>query len=138
MSKFDVMLIFVFVIITAVVLMTFYQTTHSYDQFSAGFWTFITAVCGGEIVTFSLYRITKEKYERKAEKEKAQTGKHSAVSVPTPENLKTTAALIAATEADDNNETKTVAANTSVNTSVANSGVVDKEWYKNAGQTNKS
>lgn len=131
MSKFDVMLIFVFVIITAVVLMTFYQTTHSYDQFSAGFWTFITAVCGGEIVTFSLYRITKEKYERKAEKEKAQTGKHTLENVASPESLKTTSALIAATEADDNKEAI-------VNTSVANSGVVDKEWYKNAGQTNKS
>ena len=131
MSKFDVMLIFVFVIITAVVLMTFYQTTHSYDQFSAGFWTFITAVCGGEIVTFSLYRITKEKYERKAEKEKAQTGKHTAENVAFPESLKTTSALIAATEADDNKEAI-------VNTSVANSGVVDKEWYKNVGQTNKS
>ena len=131
MSKFDIMLIFVFVIITAVVLMTFYQTTHSYDQFSAGFWTFITAVCGGEIVTFSLYRITKEKYERKAEKEKAQTGKHTSENVASPESLKTTSALIAATEVDDNKEAI-------VNTSVANSGVVDKEWYKNAGQTNKS
>lgn len=62
------MLIFVFSIIAAIIGMSFYQSVHGLEQFGTGFWTFITAVCGGEIVTFSLYRITKEKYERKAEK----------------------------------------------------------------------
>lgn len=86
MSKFDVMLIFVFSIIAVIIGMSFYQTVYGLEQFGAGFWTFITAVCGGEIVTFSLYRITKEKYERKAEKiakHAAKDGKTVNVNVDT-------------------------------------------------------
>ena len=32
---------------------------HVVEQFTAGFWTFVTAVCAGEVVTFSLYRVAK-------------------------------------------------------------------------------
>lgn len=111
MSKFDVMLIFVFVLIATVLGMTFYQTVMDYDQFSAGFWTFITAVCGGEIVTFSLYRITKEKYERKTEKAAKEENKDNTNNI-CPTNLLSSTPLISATEAAIADDVKIIAENT--------------------------
>lgn len=61
MSKFDLILLYIFVLIVAVCGANAWLIVNGYEQFVAGFWTFITAVCAGEVVTFSLYRIAKGK-----------------------------------------------------------------------------
>ena len=59
MSKFDLILLFIFSLIVAVCGANVWLIVHAFEQFAAGFWTFVTAVCAGEVVTFSLYRVAK-------------------------------------------------------------------------------
>lgn len=59
MSRFDLVLLFIFTLIAAVCGANFWLIVHGFEQFASGFWTFATAVCTGEVVTFSLYRISK-------------------------------------------------------------------------------
>lgn len=59
MSKFDLILLFIFALIVAVCGANVWLIVHGFEQFAAGFWTFVTAVCAGEVVTFSLYRVAK-------------------------------------------------------------------------------
>ena len=59
MSKFDLILRFIFSLIVAVCGANVWLIVHGFEQFAAGFWTFVTAVCAGEVVTFSLYRVAK-------------------------------------------------------------------------------
>ena len=59
MSKFDLILLFIFSLIVAVCGANVWLIVHGFEQFAPGFWTFATAVCAGEVVTFSLYRIAK-------------------------------------------------------------------------------
>lgn len=59
MSKFDLILLFIFVLIVCICGADFYLVLHGLAQFDPGFWTFVTAVCAGEIVTFSLSKIAK-------------------------------------------------------------------------------
>lgn len=61
MSKFDLILLFIFVLIAAICGADVWLIVHGREQFAPGFWTFATAVCAGEVVTFSLYRIAKGK-----------------------------------------------------------------------------
>ena len=61
MSRFDLILLFIFVLIIAICGADVWLIVHGFEQFAAGFWTFATAVCAGEVVTFSLYRIAKGK-----------------------------------------------------------------------------
>ncbi|WP_418252071.1 hypothetical protein [Gordonibacter urolithinfaciens] len=74
MSKFDLILLFIFALIVAVCGANVWLIVHGYEQFTAGFWTFATAVCAGEVVTFSLYRIAKGRGVPKSIK-----GKHSII-----------------------------------------------------------
>lgn len=59
MSRFDLILLFIFVLIVTICGADVWLIVHGFEQFSPGFWTFSTAVCTGEVVTFSLYRISK-------------------------------------------------------------------------------
>ena len=59
MSKFDLILLFIFALIVSICGIDAWLIVNGHEQFSAGFWTFATAVCAGEVVTFSLYRIAK-------------------------------------------------------------------------------
>lgn len=59
MSKFDLILLFIFALIAAVCGADVWLIVHGFEQFDPGFWTFITAVCAGEVVMFSLYRVAK-------------------------------------------------------------------------------
>lgn len=59
MSKFDLILLFIFALIVCICGADFYLILHGMMQFDPGFWTFVTAVCAGEIVTFSLSKIAK-------------------------------------------------------------------------------
>lgn len=61
MSKFDVILIVIFVLIISICGANIWLIVHGFEQLTVGFWTFATAVCAGEVVTFSLYRIAKGK-----------------------------------------------------------------------------
>lgn len=60
LSKFDIVLIGAFVVIALSCLANFYLISHGLGEFGSGFWSFVTIVCTGEIVTFSLYRISKQ------------------------------------------------------------------------------
>lgn len=59
MSKFDLILLFIFSLILAICGANAWLIVNGFEQFASGFWTFATAVCAGEIVMFSLYRIAK-------------------------------------------------------------------------------
>lgn len=61
MSRFDLILLFIFVLIAVLVGTNVWLIVHGFEQLSPSFWTFATAVCAGEVVTFSLYRIAKGK-----------------------------------------------------------------------------
>ena len=75
MSKFDLILLFIFVLIVAICGADVWLIVHGHEQFAPGFWTFATAVCAGEVVTFSLYRIAKGKGIPSS-----ITGKHQVIS----------------------------------------------------------
>ena len=72
MSRFDLILLFILGLIVAVCASDFLLIVGEYEQYADGFWTFVTAVCTGEVVTFSLYKIA----TRKTSKGKAP--KHAA------------------------------------------------------------
>ena len=59
MSRFDLVLLFIFALIVAILGADLWLIVNGHEQFSGGVWTFATAVCTGEVVTFSLYRIAK-------------------------------------------------------------------------------
>lgn len=61
MSRFDLILLFIFALIVGICGVNAWLIVHGFEQFAPGFWTFATAVCAGEVVTFSLYRIAKGK-----------------------------------------------------------------------------
>lgn len=61
MSRFDLVLLFIFALVVTICGANVWLIVHGFEQFTAGFWTFATAVCAGEIATFSLYRIAKGK-----------------------------------------------------------------------------
>lgn len=61
MSKFDLILLFIFVLIVSICSADVWLIVNGFEQFAPGFWTFAMAVCTGEVVTFSLYRIAKGK-----------------------------------------------------------------------------
>ena len=48
MSKFDLILLFIFSLIVAVCGANVWLIVHGFEQFAAGFWTFVTAVCAGD------------------------------------------------------------------------------------------
>ena len=74
MSKFDLILLFIFALIVAICGTNAWLIVNGHEQFAPGFWTFATAVCAGEIVMFSLYRIAKGKSAPKSIR-----GKHSII-----------------------------------------------------------
>lgn len=76
MSKFDIILLFVAALIVTAMLLDFWLVINGMPQFDAGVWTLITAVSTGEVVTFSVYRIIKNKGESLP---KTLLGKHSAI-----------------------------------------------------------
>ena len=57
MSRFDLILLYIFGLILFVCASDFALIYMGLEQYTAGFWTFMTAVCTGEVVTFSLYKI---------------------------------------------------------------------------------
>ena len=59
MSRFDLVLLFIFALIVAILGADLWLIVNGHEQFSGGVWTVATAVCTGEVVTFSLYRIAK-------------------------------------------------------------------------------
>lgn len=61
MSRFDLILLYIFALILAVCASDYLLITAGHEQYTAGFWTFVTAVCTGEVVTFSLYKIATRK-----------------------------------------------------------------------------
>ena len=76
MSKFDIILLFVAALIVAAMLLDFWLVINGMPQFDAGVWTLITAVSTGEVVTFSVYRIIKNKGESLP---KPLLGKHASI-----------------------------------------------------------
>ncbi len=76
MSKFDVILLFVAVLIASALVLDFWLVLNDKPQFDAGIWTLITTVSTGEVVTFSIYRIIKNKGQILP---KALTSKHQAI-----------------------------------------------------------
>lgn len=77
MSKFDVILIIVAVGILSACIADFWLITHGFPEFGAGFWSVILGVSGGEVVTFSIYRMVKKSTESKLPK--ALTAKHALI-----------------------------------------------------------
>lgn len=74
MSKFDVILIVIALFVFGACAADFWLIVNDYQEFGAGFWSVILGVSGGEVVTFSIYRMVKQKTEGKLPK--ALTGKH--------------------------------------------------------------
>lgn len=70
MSKFDLILLFIFTLIAAVCAADVWLIVNGYEQFDPGFWTFVTTVCAGEVAMFSLYRIAKGRGVPKSIKDK--------------------------------------------------------------------
>lgn len=77
MSKFDAILIVVAVGIAAACIADFWLITHGLPEFGAGFWSVILGVSGGEVVTFSIYRMVKRSSEAKIPK--TLTAKHALI-----------------------------------------------------------
>lgn len=67
MSKFDIILLFIFTLLAAICFCDFWLAWNGKSQLSPGLWTCATAVCAGEIVMFAMKRIAEAKAETKAE-----------------------------------------------------------------------
>lgn len=64
-SAFSVVLMFCGLLLAFAFLGNFYLITHDYPQFDAAMWAVLGGSVIGEVVTFSLYRMAKEKDRRK-------------------------------------------------------------------------
>ncbi len=60
MSKFDVILLFIFTLLASLCAADFWLAWNGKGQLSAGLWTCATAVCAGEIVMFALKKISEQ------------------------------------------------------------------------------
>lgn len=67
MSAFSVVLIFCGTLLAFAFGADFYLITHDFPQFDAAMWAVLGGSVIGEVVTFSLYRMAKEKDRRKNE-----------------------------------------------------------------------
>ena len=74
MSKFDAILIIIAIFVFGACATDFWLITHGYPEFGAGFWSVILGISGGEVVTFSIYRMVKRAQEAKLPR--ALTAKH--------------------------------------------------------------
>lgn len=75
MSKFDIVLIVIGCIVIGACAADFWLIVNGFPEFGAGFWSVILGAATGEVVTFSIYRMVKQKTEGKLPK--ALTGKHA-------------------------------------------------------------
>lgn len=64
-SAFSVVLMFCGLLLAFAFLGNFYLITHDYPQFDAAMWAVLGGSVIGEVVTFSLYRMAKEKDRKK-------------------------------------------------------------------------
>lgn len=65
MSKFDIILIMIGLIIVGACVADFWLILHGLPEFGAGFWSVILGISGGEVVTFSIYRMVKKSSDNK-------------------------------------------------------------------------
>lgn len=77
MSKFDVILIVIGLIVVGACVADFWLIVHGYPEFCAGFWSVILGAATGEVVSFSIYRMVKRKSEAKLPN--ALTAKHALI-----------------------------------------------------------
>ena len=75
MSKFDAILIVIALFVFSACIADFWLIIHDYPEFGAGFWSVILGVSGGEVVTFSIYRMVKRSSETKLPR--SLTAKHA-------------------------------------------------------------
>ena len=78
MSKFDIILLFIFTLLAAICFCDFWLAWNGKSQLSPGLWTCATAVCAGEIVMFAMKRIAeakagKTKTDNKEEEDEGKT-----------------------------------------------------------------
>ena len=78
MSKFDAILIVIALFVIGACAADFWLIVHDYPEFGAGFWSVVLGVSGGEIATFSIYRMVKRSSESKVPK--ALTAKHALIA----------------------------------------------------------
>lgn len=77
MSKFDVILIVIALFVFGACAADLWLIVNGYPEPGTGFWSVILGVSGGEVVTFSIYRMVKQKSGGKLPK--ALTGKHALI-----------------------------------------------------------
>ena len=68
-NKGDVILLFIFAATFLIFAISEYNIIHGYEQLNNSAWTAFTAIFGGELLTFALYRIGKAKYQPRENKE---------------------------------------------------------------------
>ena len=78
MSKFDVILIVIALFVFGACAADFWLIVNDYQEFGAGFWSVILGVSGGEVVTFSVYRMVKRR-RSEGKLPKALVGKHALI-----------------------------------------------------------
>ncbi len=94
MSAFSVVLLFCGILLSFAFGANFYLITHDFPQFDAAMWAVLGGSVIGEVVTFSLYRMAKEKDRKnKAQGESAPASmkaKHAIIQDMEEENGKQT------------------------------------------------
>ena len=86
MSKFDVILIVIALIVVGACVADFWLIVNDYPEFGTGFWSVILGVATGEVVMFSIYRMVKQKTGAKLPK--ALVGKHALIEACEEEETK--------------------------------------------------
>ena len=77
MSKFDVILIVIGVVVIGACAVDIWLILNGYPEPGTGFWSVILGLSGGEVVTFSIYRMVKRSTEAKVSK--TLTAKHALI-----------------------------------------------------------
>lgn len=77
MSKFDVILIVIGIVVIGACAVDIWLIVHGFPEPGTGFWSVILGLSGGEVVTFSIYRMVKRKSEAKLPN--ALTAKHALI-----------------------------------------------------------
>ena len=76
MSKFDVILIVIALFVFGACATDLWLIVHGFPEPGTGFWSVILGVSGGEVVTFSIYRMVKKSAEKIP---KQLTAKHALI-----------------------------------------------------------
>lgn len=75
MSKFDVILIAIGVLVALACAADLWLIVHGFPEFGHDFWTLVIGLSGGEIATYSLYRMVKRVGQSKVDRVLAENNR---------------------------------------------------------------